>query len=329
MLSKQESTVIYAVACVFYLAFSFLTFPVFDVPVFGFTIPLAMLGGWLYRYRGAIITTFLVIPYNFCVLYFYIDEPELIAPMATGAVFTTLLFSMGTAHLRLKQEQVLQLNASLEHKITERTADLRQLAEYLIEAEEEEKHAATISLLKRPLQCLADMQDTSRRLVAYFEETKHADLQPARKLDVLIRATANHLANLDNTSSLPSTDIRQAVNALISKFSAISQARIEMVASDLWSRLGVAITYHLHQILHEALTNAVRHGNASRITIGIEEEAEASITVFIQNDGASIPDQIQEGMGLALMRYHASKIGASLSVDGGPGKDTIIRCRLH
>lgn len=327
MLSNRETTSIYAAACVFYLAFSFSMFPVFDVTVFGFTIPLAMLGGWFYRYRGAFITTFLVIPYNFFVLYFYVDTPEQVGAMAVGAVLSTTLFSVGTAHLKLKQEQTRQLNASLEKNIADRTADLRQLADHLIEAEETEKKNTTASLLKRPLKCLADMQCTSEKLVTCYEETKHADLQQAKRLNRLIRETTDHLENLENTPSLPSSNISQTVNTLMFKLSSISQARIEMASSDQWSRLGVEITHHLHQILNEAITNAVRHGNASKITIGIEEEAGAT-TVYIQNDGHSLSDEIQEGMGLSLMRYHASKIGASLSIDGGPEKDTMVKCRI-
>lgn len=327
MLSKKETTSIYVAACVFYLAFSFLTFPVFSVTVFGISIPLAMLGGWFYRYRGAFITTFLVIPYNFCVLYFYVDEPEQVGAMAVGSTLSTLLFSVGTAHLRLKQEQAEELNASLEKNIAERTADLRQLADHLIEAEEAEKRNTTTSLLKRPLKCLADMQCTSGKLAAYFEETKHSDLQQAKRLERLIRETTIHLENLDHAPSLPFKDISQAINALVSKFATISKVHIEMVSSDQWTRLNIEISHHLHQILNEALTNAVRHGYASRITIGIEEGDGAS-TVFVQNDGNPIPDEIQEGMGLSLMRYHASKIGASLSIDGGSGKDTIVKCRI-
>lgn len=328
MLTKKTTAAIYATACVFYLAFCFLTFPVFSDPVFGLTVPLAMLGGWFYRYRGAFITTLLIIPYNFSVLYFHVDEPELIGAMAVGAIFSTLFFSVGTAHLRLSQERALKVNASLQKIVEERTADIRSLAEYLIEAEEEENKKTTSSLLKRPFECLADMQSASERLVDYFEETKHSDLHHAKALASLIREAKSHLERLDNTRSPSSQDISKALNALVSRFSALSKVRIEMASNEQWRHLDAEMTNHLYQILREALANALQHGNASRIFIGIEEEAGSS-TVFVQNDGSSMPDRVQEGMGLSLMRYHASKIGASLSIEGGPGQDTIIKCGIH
>jgi len=331
MLNKKTTASIYMAAWIFYLAFSFSMFPVFSLTVFGFTIPLAMLGGWFYRYRGAFITPLLTIPYNFLVLYFYVDKPETIEAMAIGCVSTTLFFSVGTAYLKSSRERVLELNTSLEKIVEERTADLGQLAEYLIEAEEEEQRKTTTSLLEGPHKFLTDMQCTSARLVKYFEETKHSDLQQAKTIDSLIRETTIHLENLDNASLLPSlssTDFGKVINALVSKLTTISKAHIEVASNDQWNRLNAEITNHLYQIIHEALTNAVRHGNASRISIGIKEEADAS-TVYVQNDGNSMPNEIQEGMGLSLMRYHASKIGASLSIAGGLGQDTIIKCRIQ
>lgn len=328
MLTKRATTAIYAAACASYLVFSFLTFPVFDVPVFGFTVPLAMLGGWFYRYRGAFLTTFLVIPYNFSVLYFYVDEPELIGAMAVGAITFTLLFSVGTAYLRLNQQRVLKLNASLEKIVEERTADLRNLAEHLIEEEDAENKKKTSSLLQEPLKGLTDMQRSSERLVHNYEAMKHADLQQAKTVDRLIREAISHLENLDSTRSPSSPDIGKAIHALVSRFSRMSKARIEMTSNDLWGQLDAEITNHLYHILHEALTNAVRHSNASRIYIGIEEEA-GTYTVFVQNDGDSMPDEVNEGMGFSLMRYHASKMGASLEIDRIPGQGTTISCRIQ
>jgi signal transduction histidine kinase len=314
----------------FYLAFSFFMFPIFSLTVFGFTIPLSMLGGWFYRYRGAFITPLLAIPYNFFVLYFYEDNPESIVAMAIGCTSSTLLFSVGTAYLKISQERALELNASRKKIVEERTEDLRQLVEYLIEADGIVQQKILTSLLTGSHQFLTDMQCTSEQLVKHFEETKHPDLQQAKTIDSLIRETTIHLENLDNASLLPSSPMNfgETINSLVAKLTAISKADIEVAPNGHWNRLDAEIINHLYQIIHEALTNALRHANASKISIGIEEETDA-YTVYVRNDGNPMPDEVQEGMGLSLMRYHASKIGASLSINGGLRQDTIIQCRIR
>jgi len=311
--------------------FSFLLFPYMAVTVMLYSIPLTMLGGWLYGYRGALITTVVTIPYHYLMLNYYSDDPAvLIETVNVFGIATQLFFSSCTALLKSNKERYIHLNSSLETFVEERTSSLRLLTEYLIEAEEAERKKTTENLLEGPLDSLKGMMGISTLLIKHLEEVNHPRLPQAQIINEQIHKTTMHLQNINHATKPASTapeDFEKTITNLADQLTAISGSKVEMQPNCKWDKMKGDITEHIYHILHEALNNAVRHGEASNITVGVEESPNA-ITVYVQNDGTSIPTENQEGMGLPLMRYRAARIGASLTLEGGPGQDTVLKCRI-
>lgn len=86
---------------------------------------------------------------------------------------------------------------------------------------------------------------------------------------------------------------------------------------------------HLFYIAHEAVCNAVKHSNCSRIRISLEQQR-TSLRLNIRDNGCGFilqPGE-QSGMGQRTMRYRASIIGATLEIKGIQGKGTTITCLL-
>jgi signal transduction histidine kinase len=78
-------------------------------------------------------------------------------------------------------------------------------------------------------------------------------------------------------------------------------------------------------IAREALSNAVRHGNATKIAVDLRQtSAETALT--IQDNGSGFnSDAVKVGLGSVTMRTRAERIGASLAVIGIPGMGTTVR----
>jgi signal transduction histidine kinase len=86
------------------------------------------------------------------------------------------------------------------------------------------------------------------------------------------------------------------------------------------------VAVHLYRIAQEAVTNAVRHARASRISIALERNDEG-LRLSVTDDGVGIPSTVtKEGSGMRIMRYRASAIGAALRVERGPARGTIVTC---
>jgi signal transduction histidine kinase len=79
-------------------------------------------------------------------------------------------------------------------------------------------------------------------------------------------------------------------------------------------------------MVQEAITNAVRHGSASSIVVTLRSNR-ARIHLSIKDDGAGIANTAARGpgMGLKIMQYRASLIGAALCIKDLPVGGTRLR----
>lgn len=88
-----------------------------------------------------------------------------------------------------------------------------------------------------------------------------------------------------------------------------------------------AAATHLYRIVQEALNNAIKHGKADKVTIALRQDGEACI-LTVEDNGVgigSVPAH-GKGMGLNIMQYRASVIGAVLEIKGRTEGGTLIRC---
>ena len=91
---------------------------------------------------------------------------------------------------------------------------------------------------------------------------------------------------------------------------------------------------HLYRIAQEALSNAVKHAEASEIVVALHEAPRAGggrvVQLEVSDDGvgfgAGPPPAGRRGTGIDGMRYRASLVGGDLVVRGRPGGGTVVRC---
>ena len=70
--------------------------------------------------------------------------------------------------------------------------------------------------------------------------------------------------------------------------------------------------YQLRGLLHEAITNAIRHAGARRVQVRLERKG-VHLRLLIGDDGAGFdPSQVQEGQGLRSMRTRAQALGGEV-----------------
>jgi signal transduction histidine kinase len=80
----------------------------------------------------------------------------------------------------------------------------------------------------------------------------------------------------------------------------------------------------VYRIVQEALTNAVKHGNASRASVEVIEDA-SHISLTVRDDGSGFdPTAHTEGFGLAGMRERVELLGGTISVISQPSQGTAV-----
>jgi signal transduction histidine kinase len=84
---------------------------------------------------------------------------------------------------------------------------------------------------------------------------------------------------------------------------------------------------HLYRIAQEAVSNAIKHGKARRIDIGLVLNGER-VVLAVSDNGIGMPKRPRKrtGMGLRVMQYRAGVIGGSLVVQRQPDGGTTFVC---
>jgi len=90
------------------------------------------------------------------------------------------------------------------------------------------------------------------------------------------------------------------------------------------------IATHLYRIAQEAVTNAIKHGKAERIEIGLVQ-IDGRIRIVVEDNGGGIPEKPSKkaGMGLRIMRYRTGMIGGSLEIENAPSGGTSVICSIQ
>jgi signal transduction histidine kinase len=86
-----------------------------------------------------------------------------------------------------------------------------------------------------------------------------------------------------------------------------------------------------YRIVQEALTNVVRHADASSVSVRIGEE-EGDLVIKVEDDGAERPGPSRGagggGRGIRGMTERATALGGELTAGPTPGRGFAVRARL-
>lgn len=142
--------------------------------------------------------------------------------------------------------------------------------------------------------------------------------------------------------------LRAALDALCRRTSETFGIRVDLRTdppdADISVRLTSEAQAHVYRIVQEALTNAVKHAQPSRITVTMEADHNA-VTLTVADDGHGMPQPADSrrwpglraaapsastvrGVGLSAMHERADLIDAQLTVRSVPGKGTTITLRV-
>jgi two-component system sensor kinase FixL len=84
---------------------------------------------------------------------------------------------------------------------------------------------------------------------------------------------------------------------------------------------------HLYRIAQEAVTNAVRHGEAAEIRIGCRI-ADGALVLEVADAGSGFdePRDTAAGLGLKIMRHRARALGGEVTITRRPEGGTLVAC---
>jgi signal transduction histidine kinase len=118
-------------------------------------------------------------------------------------------------------------------------------------------------------------------------------------------------------------DITTALKRLVDLGQRTASVPIDLIVDEL-PRFGDGVEREIVAIAQEALTNAVRHSRAQRITVRASTVQSVGLRLSVADDGSGIGREPTTGFGLTSMQERAERIGASLTIVTAPRNGTEV-----
>jgi PAS domain S-box-containing protein len=217
--------------------------------------------------------------------------------------------------------------AALERDLAER----RALLAHLVAAGEEERRRIAEDIHDDSIQAITAAGMRLQILRRTLEDPKQLGLLD--ELEQTIQLSISRLRHLLFELRPPVLD-NEGLSAALEMYLAEleGQTGIDYRFEDsLRSQPSEDIRVILYRIAQEALTNARKHAQATRVTVSLEE-SEGGYVVRVADDGVGFsPGTVQPTpghLGLASMRERATLAGGWLRIDTAPGRGTTIELWL-
>ncbi|ATC65643.1 hypothetical protein CMV30_17770 [Nibricoccus aquaticus] len=142
-------------------------------------------------------------------------------------------------------------------------------------------------------------------------------------INVTIREVRGYIAGL-SPESLRQQSFGDAVRSLTQTLDAGRAATYDLrIDDEAAATLGEEPIAHLLQITREAVSNALRHGAATQITVRLHR-AGGEICLLVQDNGRgfAVTGSSGGGHGLGNMRARAERLGGKLQFSSSPGQGT-------
>jgi len=231
------------------------------------------------------------------------------------------------------------LQKDLEGRVQQRTIELRQ---EIAERERLEKEILLVSE-REQRRIGRDLHDglcqhlTGTALAGRVLEEKLIvrDLAEARDAANVVKLVedgillARNLARGISPVEMEAEGLIAALREMASNLNKLSKVKCYFETEGSVVVRDASTATHLYRIAQEAVTNAIRHGKASRIDMSVVNRG-AQIVLAIEDDGVGLPEnwQTSNGLGTRIMAHRATMIGASFSIEPNATGGTLVQCSL-
>ena len=241
---------------------------------------------------------------------------------------TTSALAAANSALEQRTFELAEANKQLRNHIRER----QQLEALVLNISEREQQRIGQDLHDGLCQQLTGIKFKNRLLEQKLADGGFQEVRDTQEIEKLLSQAIDQA----RSQALGLNPVRLEAEGLVTALSELAGNiagvfGIECVCSfpDSMTFRDHAVAIHFYRIAQEALTNAIKHGQAKIIHLRLVER-EDYFQLVIQDNGTGLPAPLREhnGMGMHIMNYRARTLGAVLNVQAGEGGGTVVTCTL-
>ena len=235
------------------------------------------------------------------------------------------------ANTRLTNEVAERKEA--QRRLEESQAQLRRLSAHLQAAREEERMRIAREVHDELGQNLAGLMMSLAWLQRAWADQDGAVEDKMRDMAGLIEntvATVRRIVTELRPRILDEFGLAAAIEWQVKEFQQRTGLECELQSNVADLNLAAGRATAVFRLLQEALTNIVRHAEATRVVVSIEQEADQLI-FRVEDDGRGISQADlanSKSFGVLGMRERVAMLQGEISIHGGPAGGTVVEARI-
>ncbi|HKJ97817.1 MAG TPA: PAS domain-containing protein [Desulfotignum sp.] len=264
----------------------------------------------------------------------------------TGQVVRSLAVSVDVTEknraqkdLEIATEKLSRYSQDLEKQVRRRTAqlekaqtNLKNLSKNIIASQEREKEQVARELHDHLGQVLTALRIDTVWLKNHLAGPCADAADRAQKMSFLIENTIQDVRDMSyrlRPRVLDDLGLSDALESLVSDFEKRSNVSC-IFRQDFIPEIDKTLATALYRIGQEAVTNAIRHADATTIIVELRVDAQGLVLTVEDNGIGFDPAQNtrQTGFGLEGMMERASLAGGCMDITSTPGRGTRITCKV-
>jgi signal transduction histidine kinase len=220
--------------------------------------------------------------------------------------------------------------------LVEQRENIRRMAEHVIAAQEEERQRISRELHDDLGQALTTHLIALRNLQQDLSSPTHLPtqilferLQSLHDQSYEIFGKIRSIARDLRPPVLDALGLKVAMQTYCTEFNRRTHLPVIFEAEDTLPELPDAFNITLYRTLQEALTNVVKHAQASQVWVDLSTEDD-QVTLTIQDNGIGFGGEQpgSNGIGLAGLRERITIAGGTLTVSSTPKRGTILSAQF-
>jgi signal transduction histidine kinase len=223
-------------------------------------------------------------------------------------------------------QESMRVSTALAREVKQLEAEIREISQREQQRIGHDLHDGLGQELTGVSLLLKTLEDAIERDAPQLKPRVHS----VRELVEQSIATARALAHGLSPVHLDRDGFAGALEQLAANSESLYGIPVEFACQRRGTVPQLAAANDLYRIAQEAVRNAARHSGATAIEVQLAIEPDC-LVVTVTDDGHGMPQssETRGGMGLKIMRYRASIVGATLDIEPREGGGTVVRCTLR